>query len=314
MWFRCPLDWLKHRLYQVVEFVWAFLLSISRIFIWKEGTFSKWKTDGKARILIVSPHPDDESIGCGGVIQLHKTAGDRVTLIEVTDGSASRANGLSPQQMRATRKGEVEQVSTLLGIDHVVFLAFPEGTWHDRELADVLTRIMESEQPDIIYTPSCFDYHPEHQKVATVLASVLSELSWAPIVRVYEIHVPLTPILVNVMADISGVSHAKQNILGMYHSQADALRPIERHLRYTGILYGLKAGVEVFIELSSQQFFLFNQTCLDLIRNTRLRRILPRPFSDLFVYFFGRKIRKELRRALQEGGRNQAACKLQESV
>ena len=314
MWFKRPLDRFKYPLYQVVESVWAFLFSISRIFIWKEGTFSKWKTGGKTRILIVSPHPDDESIGCGGVIQLHKKAGDCVTLVEVTDGSASPANGLSPQQMRATRKGEVEQVSTLLGVDNVVFLSFPEGKWHDRELADVLTRIMESERPDIVYTPSCLDYHPEHQKVATVLASVLSELSYAPIIRIYEIHVPLMPVLVNVIADISEVSHTKRSILRMYQSQADALRPIDRHLRYTEILYGLKAGVEVFIELSSQQFLSFNKTCLDLLRNTRLRRTHPRPFSDLLVYLAGRKIRKELRRELHEGRPIQATCKLPESV
>lgn len=38
-------------------------------------------------ILVFAPHPDDETIGCGGTIALHRARNDQVKVIIVTDGS-----------------------------------------------------------------------------------------------------------------------------------------------------------------------------------------------------------------------------------
>ena len=49
---------------------------------------------GPRRVLVVAPHPDDETVGAGGVAALHVAAGDAVTVVVATDGGASRAEGL----------------------------------------------------------------------------------------------------------------------------------------------------------------------------------------------------------------------------
>ena len=53
------------------------------------------------RVLVIAPHPDDESIGCAGTLLRHKQSGASVTVLCVTDGRTSRAAGLGADEMAA---------------------------------------------------------------------------------------------------------------------------------------------------------------------------------------------------------------------
>src|SRR5437588_11889031 len=73
----------------------------------------------KRRVLVVAPHPDDESIAVGGNLALHQRAGsDVLTLFVTLDASAPDGT--------IVRKGEAERAARLLGFDHR-FLGFPDG-------------------------------------------------------------------------------------------------------------------------------------------------------------------------------------------
>ena len=66
-------------------------------------------------VLVVAPHPDDESIGCGGTICLHAGRGDRVAAVFLTSGEC----GLSDMpKLEATRmrEREAEEAAGILGI------------------------------------------------------------------------------------------------------------------------------------------------------------------------------------------------------
>ena len=69
---------------------------------------------GGRRVLVIAPHPDDETVGCAGTILLHIMSGDTVCLAFVTDGSKSRAGGLDPGQMRRRREKEAQAAAGAL--------------------------------------------------------------------------------------------------------------------------------------------------------------------------------------------------------
>ena len=75
------------------------------------------------RLLVLAPHPDDEVIGCGGLIALHVREGRQVRVVVVTDGAeAGNATVREEESRRALR---------LLGNIQCDFLGF-----HDRRLAE----------------------------------------------------------------------------------------------------------------------------------------------------------------------------------
>src|ERR1700721_4387131 len=71
--------------------------------------------------VVCSPHPDDESLGCGGTILRKKQAGATVKLVHVSDGGGSTT--LIPrQELTAMRKRECVNAGRVLGIDDIYFL------------------------------------------------------------------------------------------------------------------------------------------------------------------------------------------------
>ena len=81
--------------------------------------------------LILAPHPDDESLGCGGLIAMASACGRPPVIVAVTDGAGSHPNSHSypPARLRATRAAELLDAAAILGVgaDHVHFLNLPDA-------------------------------------------------------------------------------------------------------------------------------------------------------------------------------------------
>src|ERR1700733_997679 len=81
------------------------------------------------KILVVAPHPDDESLGCGGLISLSAQAGSSVYIVFVTDGAASHRNSTawSPARLTAHRELKASRARACLGLGmrHVSSSACP---------------------------------------------------------------------------------------------------------------------------------------------------------------------------------------------
>jgi LmbE family N-acetylglucosaminyl deacetylase len=96
--------------------------------------------------IVVAPHPDDETLGCGGLVALQRRRGVRVTVVFVTDGAGSHA--ADPQALARQRRGEARTACGVLGVDpdDVYFLGVADGAVaHSLELiADRLTPIAET--------------------------------------------------------------------------------------------------------------------------------------------------------------------------
>lgn len=81
--------------------------------------------------LVVAPHPDDESLGCGGTISRLRQLGCPVHVVFVSDGSMSHPNSPTypADRLRALREAEAREAVEILGIapEQVTFLRLPDS-------------------------------------------------------------------------------------------------------------------------------------------------------------------------------------------
>ncbi|MCS7223952.1 MAG: PIG-L family deacetylase [Armatimonadetes bacterium] len=160
-------------------------------------------------ILIVSPHPDDETGGCGGLIHTLVQRGRPPFVVCVTDGDAFdwamwlRLDGvwLDPSRrsrFASQRLAELQRAMETLGLptDHLSFLGFHEREivrrWlleGDRTLFNSMISLLRHLRPRTILVPARFDDHPVHSTVAALTWSALfsrSSSSDAPLPIVFE--------------------------------------------------------------------------------------------------------------------------------
>jgi LmbE family N-acetylglucosaminyl deacetylase len=72
-----------------------------------------------APFVVLSPHPDDETLGAGGLLAATCATGQRADVVVVTDGSGShpRSKAYPPPRLIALRQAEVEAAGALLGLE-----------------------------------------------------------------------------------------------------------------------------------------------------------------------------------------------------
>src|SRR5947209_4236656 len=90
------------------------------------------RCDGEAlarSAVVFAPHPDDETLGCGGTILKKRGLGAEVHVVFMTDGAQSHASLMAPAEMRALRAREGVAAAAALGVDeaHVHLLDFPDS-------------------------------------------------------------------------------------------------------------------------------------------------------------------------------------------
>jgi LmbE family N-acetylglucosaminyl deacetylase len=254
-----------------------------------------WHSRGNQRVLVVAPHPDDEVAGCGGTIALHRAAGDQVSVLHVTDGRRSRSLGLPPDEVATHRRAEARAAIAVLGISGWEWLGLREGEWADADLAEPLARLLRELEPHTVYLPSRIDFHPEHYRVAKVAGEVLKNATLADrAIRVYQVQVPLTAPLGNVVAAIDGVMPAVRASAACYVSQESSLRGPMRLKRYAARARGVRGYAEEFWEMNATAYVALHaeHPARPLIRTFRgLRRS---PLTDPLAFLLGRGERRRL--------------------
>lgn len=262
----------------------------------------RWNSPGNQRVLVIAPHPDDEVAGCGGTMLLHRAAGDELAVLHVTDGRRSRALGLDPAAMAARRHAEAEASVALVGASRWEWLGLPEGDWRAPELALPLERLLDALVPDVVYVPSCVDFHPEHRAVARVAARCLASAAGrrtgrSIAVRAYEVQVPLTDILINLVAPIAVVSSGVHAAAAAYGSQADSLAGALRLKRYAGARHGLGVAAEAFWELSPAAYAWLHEGPAAGSSGSRFRGLRRLAMTDPLAFALGRLERRQLHHA-----------------
>jgi len=218
----------------------------------------RWTTSGRERVLVIAAHADDEAMGCAGTVIRHSQAGDLVRIAIVTDGARSKAHGIDAVSMRAIREQEAKRAAAAMGAP-CDWIGLHEGDWSDAEGKAAVRRVMEEVAPTIVYAPSNIDYQVEHRRLARLVGSLLGDLAAAPEVRIYAVQVPLTPLLVNLVHDVSDLEPSIDSVLRCYATQQESISRTFRLRRYAARFYGVATQVEGFCALPAEIYSSLHQ-------------------------------------------------------
>ena len=127
---------------------------------------------GETPLLVLAPHPDDESLGCGGLIAEHHARGYGVHVMVLTDGAGSHPHSRAypATRLSALRMEEARKAIVALGLseDRIDFLGLPDGhvSSRGRQFNDAAAHIAQyarSHGVRAICTTLPHDPHPDHQ-------------------------------------------------------------------------------------------------------------------------------------------------------
>jgi LmbE family N-acetylglucosaminyl deacetylase len=181
------------------------------------------------KVLVVAPHPDDETLGCGGTLLKHINSGDKIYWMVVTNIQSE--NGWSEEEVQKRQK-EINQVSAMYGFEKIFKLDFPTTMLDTIPYSDLISKIsavIQEIKPSIVYIPNHSDVHTDHQVTfkATIsccknfrapfirkilMYECLSETEFAPALR-ENAFIP------NVFVDISEFLNRKLEIMKIYDSE-----------------------------------------------------------------------------------------------
>jgi LmbE family N-acetylglucosaminyl deacetylase len=187
------------------------------------------------RIMVLCPHPDDESIGAGGVLFAHRDVAE-IHLVCLCDGAGGGrlAEGDSPNDLVKTRQAEFLKTARDLKAVSVRHCHYPDGSIPTTtEAAEALRAIVDAIRPDVVLLPWFLDGHIDHRKANELYARACANVE--AMVIGYEIWSMLEP---NAFFDISDYIEAKLSLIKNYPSQ---LRTVD----YVGFSSGL-ASVRAF--------------------------------------------------------------------
>lgn len=125
-----------------------------------------------SEIIVVAAHPDDETLGFGAALATLTGLGARVQVVAASDGGASHP-GLDRRDLESTRRAELHDAMTVLGVAAPICLGMPDGelsSYEDR-LAVRLTEML-ADRPGTPWIAATWrgDGHPDHEAVGRAAA------------------------------------------------------------------------------------------------------------------------------------------------
>ncbi|MFZ0548136.1 MAG: PIG-L deacetylase family protein [Candidatus Promineifilaceae bacterium] len=209
------------------------------------------------KVLVIAPHPDDEVLGCGGVMARHSAEGDQLYVLVVTRGIPEL---FPPEVIEGTRL-ELKAAHEILGVKETIFLDFPApklDSTPGHEVADAIGKAIRRLEPEIVYLPHRGDVHSDHRAVyhATLVAcrpvhnrsvkkllcyETLSETEWSPPTG-EDAFIP------TVFMNIGDYLNDKLAAMACYKSQLQAppnprsLEALENLAKMRGSVVGLQAA------------------------------------------------------------------------
>lgn len=208
------------------------------------------------RVLAIAPHPDDETLGCGGTLLKHKAAGDDLHWLIVT-------RAYEPQwtaQVLQDKEREIQSVGEAYGFQKTLRANLPTArldTVAQFDLIDELKKAIDEVRPDVIYLNHAGDIHSDHRitfyGVMSALKSFNSRKHGVQRLLSYETlsSTEAAPpnsgssFVPNVFSDVTSFIERKLEIMSLYASEVQpcpmprAPENIRALARYRGATIGV---------------------------------------------------------------------------
>ncbi len=166
------------------------------------------------RILVVAPHADDESIGCGGLLIKYAKQADVLLLSDGRYGLNPAIPDMTPEKVRLLRRDEFRNAMEMLGVRKYTMLDIENGQIY-RHYSTV--RKYDIREYDLIFVPSRFENNQDHLHARIFLRRMLREQRAKAVLLEYEVWVPIPD--PQIICDISDVIDRKKELLGSFESQ-----------------------------------------------------------------------------------------------
>lgn len=117
------------------------------------------------KILVVSPHPDDETLGAGGTLLKLKSEGHSISWLNIT---TAKGNALFSEEFLEKRTAQIDKICNLYEFDNYISLDFPTAKLDEIGDSNAIEKIsvaIKSLKPDVLVIPDINDVHSDHKKV-----------------------------------------------------------------------------------------------------------------------------------------------------
>lgn len=195
-------------------------------------------------ILVFAPHPDDESIGCGGTIYKHiQNSGDVTVVFCTSDGDV--------------RMRESAEALKVLGVKDSVSFGFGIETLKSQSaLVEKIKNVIAEKSPEIVFLPFFLDNHEDHRTINLALAKAYSSGKADFMIYSYPVWFPLYP---NLIVDIGNVWENKKQAIQCYKSQL-ATRDYVKMSKSLGEYWAEVKGhgikiTETFFRATAKEYF-----------------------------------------------------------
>ena len=175
------------------------------------------------KVLVVSPHPDDEAIGCGGSIRWHVEQGDEVLVLFLSSGEGG-GHGRGESATVEIREAEARAAADLLGYEQSHFWRLPDGGLTPSEpLAERLRHLLGAEGIGLVYVTNGREMHPDHRAACELVRQAAGGLpaDTRPDVLMYEVWTPLERC--DEIRDITPFVEVKRQAIRAHASQCEQI-------------------------------------------------------------------------------------------
>lgn len=192
------------------------------------------------KVLVVSVHPDDETLGVGGTLLKHRDQGDEIHWLIFT--SVEKSDRYS-SDFKSNRKAEISEVACNYNITSVCDLGYEPSELHKVDIGEMIAKVSDyinSVKPEVVYTVNRSDIHTDHRIASEVVMSCTKSFRYPFINRIlaYEcisetdmaLPYPENVFIPNVFSDITDVIEEKIAIMEIYKSEVQEI-PFPRSLQ-----------------------------------------------------------------------------------